>query len=187
MAFGGVVGAVARFSAINLGDDVAFWGLAGLGGAAAGRRPSFGRAAAGAAFGVLGPGAWIVNAPISLAITYVDKDDVQRGMGLARGLADRALMSAEERAMRDIVADATARAPVASGRLRGSIQGTVDRSGAKVRAGPLVYAPVVHWGWPRRNIEPTLFLSRAWARVAKRYPDEVMQRVESDVLAPVGH
>lgn len=50
--------------------------------------------------------------------------------------------------------------PVRSGRLRDSIRGAGQQSGAVVRAGKsaVPYAGPIHFGWPKHNIEPNPFL-----------------------------
>jgi hypothetical protein len=52
-------------------------------------------------------------------------------------------------------------APHRSGRLAGSIRGSKAKASAVVRAGgaAVVYAGVIHYGWPAHNIEPDKFLT----------------------------
>jgi len=59
-----------------------------------------------------------------------------------------------------VVRTGAAKAPRDSGRLAGSIKPAQRRAGVVVRSS-LIYAGVQHWGWPRRNIRATLFLTSA--------------------------
>jgi hypothetical protein len=78
--------------------------------------------------------------------------------GAAHRLGD---MSAPGRAAAGVVAaSAAARAPHRTGRLAGSMRGTADDKVATISSG-LVYAPVIHFGWPGHNISPNPFGSRA--------------------------
>lgn len=62
-------------------------------------------------------------------------------------------LSAAETAVGSLLrARAMARAPVVSGRLRGSLRAV----GPSVRS-DLVYAPPIHWGWRARNIRANRF------------------------------
>lgn len=69
--------------------------------------------------------------------------------------------------------------PVRSGALRGSIRAGRRVSGAIVQSGGrlLPYAPVIHFGWPARNIEPQPFLYDA----ADDRRDEVAARYDAAV------
>lgn len=53
--------------------------------------------------------------------------------------------------------------PVVSGRLRGSIRAGRGKTKAVVRMGgaAVPYAPVVHYGWPDRNIDENRFMDAA--------------------------
>lgn len=70
------------------------------------------------------------------------------------------MKGATEKTATLIVADARARAPRRTGRLASSITGDVQPNQSLVGS-DLVYAPVIHWGWPARNIEPEPFLVEA--------------------------
>ena len=50
--------------------------------------------------------------------------------------------------------------PNRSGHLVGSVVPAKTVARARVRSN-LIYAPVIHWGWPRRNIKPNPFVLRA--------------------------
>ncbi|SDS79249.1 hypothetical protein SAMN04489716_1628 [Actinoplanes derwentensis] len=54
-------------------------------------------------------------------------------------------------------------APIRTGALRRSIRGSKAKNKATVRAGGarLRYAGPINYGWPRREIQPNLFLQRA--------------------------
>lgn len=70
------------------------------------------------------------------------------------------MKGATEKTATLIVADARARAPRRTGRLASSITGDVQPNQSLVGS-DLVYAPVIHWGWPDRNIAPQPFLLEA--------------------------
>jgi phage gpG-like protein len=59
-----------------------------------------------------------------------------------------------------VAAEAGRRAPRRTGRLSSSIVAGVGPNQTVVGS-DLVYAPVIHWGWPARNIEPEPFLVEA--------------------------
>ncbi len=75
-----------------------------------------------------------------------------------RRLAD--MREGHEAAGERVAAVAAARAPRRTGRLAGSVDVTVTATGADVGSS-LVYAPVIHNGWPARNISPSPFLRDA--------------------------
>lgn len=59
--------------------------------------------------------------------------------------------------------DAQTRAPSVSGKLAGSIRPSNAKNKALIRAGGarVVYAGVIHYGWPGHNISPNPFLTDA--------------------------
>lgn len=59
-----------------------------------------------------------------------------------------------------ILSRARGAAPRRSGRLSGSLVATPARDGVAVGSG-LIYAPVIHWGWPGHGIAPNPFLTRS--------------------------
>ena len=78
------------------------------------------------------------------------------------------------------VADkARGEAPVLSGRLLKTIRPVATRRGAKVRAGSsrVPYAPVIHFGWPKRNIQPNQFLYRAVDKSVDEAVDMYLQEI----------
>lgn len=82
---------------------------------------------------------------------------------LARTLRDVGadLADLAPRAAGDVVLTAArGRAPRVSGRLRSSL--TVDTSPGVVSvSSELIYAPIIEWGWPARNIEASHYLTGA--------------------------
>ena len=66
------------------------------------------------------------------------------------------------KASAELVADeAKSRVPRRSGRLAGSIRATSTARGdasVKVGGARLIYAPIIHFGWPGHNISPQPFL-----------------------------
>lgn len=59
-----------------------------------------------------------------------------------------------------VMSEALARVPVETGTLRDTIRSSGTKTGGRVRAGfkRVPYAGPIHFGWPRRNIEPQPFL-----------------------------
>ena len=100
-------------------------------------------------------------------------------------------LTAVHRAAADkVAADARLRAPVRTGRLRKSIRaGATTKHGSVSAGGRLVpYAGPIHFGWPRRNIEPQPFLYDALdhrrAEVIELYEkrvDELIRRADRDM------
>jgi hypothetical protein len=73
-------------------------------------------------------------------------------------------------------------APSDSGALRASIKGNKAKNKATVKAGSkkVPYAAVINYGWPRRNIKPSMFLQRAEAAMKPRIPkilDDAIKRL----------
>ena len=80
---------------------------------------------------------------------------------LKKAGADMADMKAANVAVANtVVARARAIGPQRTGRLVGSVQPAKTVGRARVRSN-LIYAPVIHWGWPRRNIRPNKFVLAA--------------------------
>ena len=85
---------------------------------------------------------------------------------MKRAGQDMTQMNAAHKIASSIVAaDAKRRAPVRTGRLAGTIRAAGTRTRAEVRAGfaRVPYAGPIHWGWPRKGIRPSLFLTTAAA------------------------
>lgn len=57
---------------------------------------------------------------------------------------------------------AAALAPRRSGKLAATVRSSGQKTAGVIRAGKkrVPYAGVIHWGWPRRGIEPQLFLTK---------------------------
>ena len=70
--------------------------------------------------------------------------------------------------------------PRASGRLAASIRPAQQRAAVVVRAGSggIPYAGVQHWGWPRRHIRATLFLTTAIERERGQIEDEYFDELD---------
>jgi IS5 family transposase len=83
---------------------------------------------------------------------------------LKRAGAEMKDFTAAHREVSVIVAGAGAtRAPRQTGRLASSIRpgGTKTQAIARGGGARVPYANPIHWGWPRRNIRPSLFLTTA--------------------------
>lgn len=94
-----------------------------------------------------------------MPVKVIGADTVASTMrSAAEDLAD--LAKAQRQAADLIAQTASALAPKRSGKLAASIQGEVI-TGTAVVGTPLVYAPVIHNGWPRHNIRPTPYLTDA--------------------------
>lgn len=70
--------------------------------------------------------------------------------------------------------------PRASGRLAASVRGNRAAAKAVVKAGGagLPYAGVQHWGWPRRHIRATYYVTEAAAATEPQWTDRYMTEVE---------
>lgn len=80
---------------------------------------------------------------------------------LKRAGADLAdLTRTNRRVSSTVTAAALKAAPRKSGKLAGSIKAAATRTRASVRS-RLVYAGVIHWGWPRRRIRSQPFVQAA--------------------------
>lgn len=82
-------------------------------------------------------------------------------------------------AAEDVARVARERAPVRSGRLRKSVKARATRTRGTVQAGggAVVYAGPIHFGWPKRNIEPQPFIYDA----LDERRDEVIGRYEERI------
>lgn len=78
--------------------------------------------------------------------------------------------------------------PVKSGQLQSSIRVGVTQSAGIVRAGRarVPYANPIHWGWHKRHIKPTLFLTRAakdtepaWVNEYYKAFDEILDKIRN--------
>jgi hypothetical protein len=93
----------------------------------------------------------------------------------------QALKQANRDAADMVAYEAQTIVPVLSGTLLESIRASGTQTAGIVRAGraSVVYAGVIHFGWPRHNIEPNPFLYEA----ADARLDEVIARYEEAVDA----
>ncbi|HKE75222.1 MAG TPA: hypothetical protein VKB57_16490 [Acidimicrobiales bacterium] len=72
--------------------------------------------------------------------------------------------------------------PSRSGALKASIRGTGTATEAVVGSS-LVYAPVIEFGWPRRNIRPRRFLTSAF----DSHRDQAVSMYSDAVADTIGH
>lgn len=70
-----------------------------------------------------------------------------------------------------VTASGRSQAPRRTGRLAASIHASESKQGSTSIGSNLVYAPVIHWGWPGHNISANPFLSRALDQNADRILD----------------
>lgn len=91
------------------------------------------------------------------------------------------LKDAHKRAGEIVATEAESRAPRVSGKLAGSIRSARQAKRARVQAGraSVPYAGPIHWGWPRRNIEPNPFLSDAAQATESRWRDAYVHDVQA--------
>lgn len=77
-----------------------------------------------------------------------------------------------------IIADrARSLAPVLTGALRASIVGAATRTDATVGS-PLVYAPVIHNGWPAHHISAHPYVREAATQTAKQWQELYQHAVD---------
>jgi hypothetical protein len=81
----------------------------------------------------------------------------------AAGIGVQDLKAAHAKVAEQVEVVATYTAPWRTGRLAGSLRSSGTKTAANVRAGGarIPYAGPIHWGWPRRNIKPQPFISKA--------------------------
>ena len=84
------------------------------------------------------------------------------------------LKDANEKAGKIVVAEAQHRAPRVSGRLAKSTKATRAPHRVKITGGGarVPYGPVIHWGWPKRNITPHPFITDAAYDTQPQWLDE---------------
>jgi hypothetical protein len=101
---------------------------------------------------------------------------------LGRAAADLAALAPPEAGayVRD---KARGRAPIVSGTLRASVTATEGAGRVSVGSG-LVYAPVIHNGWPGHGISPHPFLipvaeetAPVWGRMYQAETEQIVHRV----------
>lgn len=79
-------------------------------------------------------------------------------------------------------------APELTGRLKRTIRAAGTKTAGIIRAGnntAVRYAGPIHWGWYRRHIQPSLFLSRGaqssegrWLPIYQHYVTNTIQQIE---------
>ncbi len=92
-----------------------------------------------------------------------------RVQGLAKAVRSMERAGADSQDMKDLMQQLgqmvvrAASPPVVSGRLAGTIRAGKGKTKAVVRAGGAraPHAPIIHYGWPARNIAPNDFLTQA--------------------------
>ncbi|WP_201518892.1 HK97 gp10 family phage protein [Gulosibacter hominis] len=87
-----------------------------------------------------------------------------------------------------VAAAASRRAPRVSGKLAGSIRTGVTQKTGIVRAGSkrrVPYAAVIHWGWHKRGIRPSLFAAKAaketepeWVAAYEKRMNEIIDQIK---------
>lgn len=94
-------------------------------------------------------------------------------------------LKALHKAISDEILDrALPRVPVLTGALKASVRGSGTISAAVGRVGKkrVPYAAAIHWGWPKRNIKATPFLTDAAEELEKditdRYDEAVSQMLD---------
>ena len=113
-------------------------------------------------------------------ITVEGVDDLRRDL---RRLKDDDLNAAMKEAnqvlAKRVIDKALPMVPVLTGRLRSSVRGLGNLSGAIGKAGGarVPYAAAIHWGWPARNIKGTPFLTTAAQSVEQGALVEYEQQV----------
>ena len=110
-------------------------------------------------------------------------DELARSMKRAGQDIDE-LKDAHWRASEIVARAASSLAPRRSGKLAGSIRSTRQVKRARVQAGraSVPYAAPIHWGWPARNIDASMFVTRAAqqteAEWTKAYLDDVQAALD---------
>jgi hypothetical protein len=106
---------------------------------------------------------------------------------LKRAGADMKDFTAAHREAAAVVAAAAGPdTPRVTGMLASSIRPGATQTQAIVRAGGarVPYAGPIHWGWPRRNITPALFLTQPAAQTEPTWTEIYLQRLE-DIIDKV--
>lgn len=87
-------------------------------------------------------------------------------------------------AARDVADEAQHTVPRVSGALAGAITPKATKASGSVSAGGrrLPYAGVIHFGWPRHNIEPQPFLFDALDNRREAVADKYRERVDALVV-----
>lgn len=111
----------------------------------------------------------------TLSMDIENLDEVIRDLRKVKDKTLRKELRKADKAAAHAVKNAT-KPPKRSGDLERSIRVKTTRYGAGVEAG-VPYAGVIHWGWPKRNIKPNKFFTRALRaaqdRVREIYDDSL--------------
>ena len=93
----------------------------------------------------------------------VTGDEQVRAQFKALGFKARDLERAFAQIGSEVVSDARALAPKVTGRLAADIRANRAKTRASISVGraSVPYAGPVNYGWPRRNIAPSMFMNRA--------------------------
>jgi hypothetical protein len=93
----------------------------------------------------------------------------------------RELVKISKRAAEIVAPEAQSRAPVLSGKLRGTIKAAATQAGAFVKLSGAYAGPIVG-GWPAHNIKPNPFIWRALDsktdEVVQEYNDGIADLIE---------
>lgn len=97
--------------------------------------------------------------------------------------------NANAEAARVVATEAAARVPKRTGALAGTIR-PAEKSATRaiVRAGyaRVPYAGPIHWGWPKRHIRASLFITGAAADTEPTWVDKYMRDLEAMVARVTG-
>lgn len=106
-------------------------------------------------------------------------DELARSMKRAGHDIDE-LKDAHWRASQIVANAAASLAPRRSGHLAGSIRPTRQVKRARVQAGraSVPYAAPIHWGWPARNIDASMFVTRAAQQTEAEWTKAYMEDVQ---------
>ncbi|GAA3342980.1 hypothetical protein GCM10017714_33650 [Curtobacterium pusillum] len=125
-----------------------------------------------------------------MAETVVQVDGARKLRATLKAAGDDLTdLKAAHREAAEIAARASAAlAPVGpTGRLQRTIRASGTKTAGVIRAGTarVPYAPVIHWGWPKRRIKAQPFLSDGardsegrWLPVYINHLDTIVQRIE---------
>lgn len=114
----------------------------------------------------------------------VSFSNLKKGIKAADAETKKELKELHKRRAEEVARVAQQWVPYKSGELRRTIRGGAQQAGGVVRAGSTTkpYAPVIHWGWPKRGIRRRPFIVQALATISKEseggwegeYLDEIL-------------
>ena len=94
-------------------------------------------------------------------VRVIGLDDTIKGLKLL-GASAKEISDVGYQLSKEVAIRARALAPSRTGALRQSIVAARTQKGARLQTRkPLVYAAPIHWGWPKRNIRPNVFMLKA--------------------------